>query len=201
MASGRIRGITIEIGADTTKLTSALASVDRSLSKTQTNLRDINKALKIDPGNVELIKDKQIELNKAVEETKQKLETEKAALEQLRNTEGFDENSEAARNLKTQIDLDPTALKELESQAKASSSVLGQQMQAAGKQMQEVGEKIKSVGDNISNIGNNLTTKLTVPIVGMATVATAKFAEVDKTMTLTNARSGALRSSDERRRF
>lgn len=187
MASGRIRGITIEIGADTTKLTSALASVDRSLSKTQTNLRDINKALKIDPGNVELIKDKQIELNKAVEDTKQKLETEKAALEQLRNTEGFDENSEAARNLKTQIDLDTTALKELESQAKASSSVLGQQMQAAGKQMQEVGEKIKSVGDNISNIGNNLTTKLTVPIVGMATVATAKFAEVDKTMTLTNA--------------
>ena len=187
MAAGRIKGITIEIGADTTKLTSALASVDRSLSKTQTNLRDINKALKLDPGNTELIKDKQIELNKAVEETKQKLDTEREALEQLRKTDGFDENSEAARNLKTQIDLDTAALQELEKQAKAASSVLGQQMQAAGQHMQEVGNKIKSVGDNISGIGNDLTTKLTLPIVGMAGVATAKFAEVDKTMTLTNA--------------
>ena len=60
-------------------------------------------------------------------------------------------------------------------------------MQAAGQHMQEVGNKIKSVGDNISGIGNDLTTKLTLPIVGMAGVATAKFAEVDKTMTLTNA--------------
>lgn len=187
MAAGRIKGITIEIGADTTKLTSALSSVDRALSKTQTNLRDINKALKLDPGNTELIKDKQIELNKAVEETKQKLDTEREALEQLRKTDGFDENSEAARNLKTQIDLDTAALQELEKQAKAASSVLGQQMQAAGQHMQEVGNKIKSVGDNISGIGNDLTTKLTLPIVGMAGVATAKFAEVDKTMTLTNA--------------
>ena len=48
MAAGRIKGITIEIGANTTKLTSALAKVDSALSKTQTNLRDLNKALKLD---------------------------------------------------------------------------------------------------------------------------------------------------------
>ena len=45
MASGRIKGITIQIGGDTTELVKALAKVDNALSKTQTNLRDINKAL------------------------------------------------------------------------------------------------------------------------------------------------------------
>ena len=125
MAAGRIKGITIEIGGDSTKLVSALAKVDNSISKTQSNLRDLNRALKLDPGNTELLKDKQTELGKAIEDTKSKLETEKQALEQMKNTEGFDANSQAARDLKVQIDLDTAALKELETQARQSSSVLG----------------------------------------------------------------------------
>ena len=165
MGAGRIKGLTIEIGGDTTKLVKALASVDNSLSKTQQNLRDLNKALKLDPGNTELLKDKQAELAKAIEDTKSKLETEKQALEQMKNTEGFDANSQAARDLKTQIDLDTAALKELESQARQSSSVLGTQMQVAGQKIQEVGDKIKDVGDKIAGIGQSLTTRVTVPIV------------------------------------
>ena len=165
MAAGRIKGITIEIGGDTTKLVTALAKVDNSISKTQSNLRDLNRALKLDPGNTELLKDKQMELGKAIEDTKSKLETEKQALEQMKNTEGFDANSQAARDLKIQIDLDTQALKELESQARQSASVLGSQMQAAGQKIQEVGEKIKSVGDKMAGIGRSLTTTVTVPIV------------------------------------
>lgn len=57
MAAGRIKGITIEIGGDSTKLVKALASVDSAISKTQQNLRDINKALKFDPTNTNLLKD------------------------------------------------------------------------------------------------------------------------------------------------
>ena len=165
MAAGRIKGITIEIGGDSTKLTSALAKVDNALNKTQSNLRDLNKALKLDPGNADLIKDKQLELNKAIEDTKSKLETEKQALAQMQNTEGFDKNSQAARDLKIQIDLDTAALKELESQARQSSSVLGAQMQAAGEKIQAVGDKIKGVGDKISGLGQTMTTSVTVPIV------------------------------------
>ena len=165
MAAGRIKGIQIEIGGDTTKLVSALAKVDNSISKTQSNLRDLNRALKLDPGNTELLKDKQKELAKAIEDTKSKLETEKQALEQMKNTEGFDANSQAARDLKVQIDLDTAALKDLEAQARQSSSVLGSQMQAAGQKIQEVGDKIKGVGDKIAGIGQTLTTRVTVPIV------------------------------------
>jgi TP901 family phage tail tape measure protein len=166
MAAGRIKGITIEIGGDSTKLVSALAKVDNSISKTQSNLRDLNRALKLDPGNAELLKDKQTELGKAIEDTKSKLETEKQALEQMKNTEGFDANSQAARDLKVQIDLDTAALKELEAQARQSSSVLGTQMQVAGEKIKAVGDSIKHVGDRIAGLGQTLTTRVTMPIVG-----------------------------------
>lgn len=166
MAVGRIKGITIEIGGNTTELVKALHSADKAIKDTQSNLRDIEKALKFDPGNVNLLKDKQRELATQIDETKKKLENEKQALEQMKNTEGFDANSQAARNLQLQIDLDTAALKELEAQARQSSSVLGSQMQAAGQKIQEVGEKIKGVGDKLAGIGQSLTTRVTMPIIG-----------------------------------
>lgn len=165
MAAGRIKGITIEIGGDATKLTSALSSVDRAIDTTQRNIRDLDKALKLDPGNTDLLKDKQVELATQIEETKKKLELEKTALDQLKNSDGFDAASEQARNLKTQIDIDTAALKDLEDQARTSSSVLGTQMQVAGDKIATVGDKIKSVGDKISGLGQTMTTKVTMPIV------------------------------------
>lgn len=186
MAAGRIKGITIEIGGDTTKLVSALAKVDNAINKTQQNLRDINKALKLDPSNTALLKDKQVELSKAIEDTKKKIETEKQAYEQLSHADKTPENVEKMRQLKTQIDLDTAALKELERQARESASVLGTQMQVAGEKIKEVGEKIKGVGDKLSSMGQTLTTRVTVPIVAAGGAMVKKYAEVDKTMTLAN---------------
>ena len=197
MAAGRIKGITIEIGANTTKLTSALAKVDSALSKTQTNLRDLNKALKFDPGNTNLLKDKQQELAKAIEETKSKLQTEKEAYEQLSRADKTPENVEKMRQLKTQIDLDTTALKELEAEAKQSASVLGSQFQAAGEKIQAVGEKIKDVGDKLQSIGSNLTTKVTAPIVAGFAAAVKTTGEFDEAMSKVQAVSGATASDME----
>ena len=191
MGVGRIKGITIEIGGDTTKLVKALSSVDNALNKTQTNLRDINKALKFDPTNTNLLKDRQRELADAISETKQKLDTEKQALEQMRNTEGFDANSRAARDLQTQIDLDTAALKELEAQARQSASVLGTQMQAAGQKVTEVGERIKSVGDRLAGIGQTLTTYVTGPIVAGFGAAIKTTGDFDAAMSKVQATSGA----------
>lgn len=191
MAAGRIKGITIEIGGDTTKLTSALARVDNALGKTQTNLRDLNKALKLNPGNTELLKDKQQELARAISETKTKLDTEKEAYRQLAQADQTPENIEKMRQLKVQIDLDTAALKELEDQAKESSSVLGSQMQAAGEKMQEVGNKIKAVGDKLSALGSTLTTRVTAPIVAGFTAAVKKTGDFDAAMSQVQAVSGA----------
>lgn len=79
MAGNRIKGVTIEIGGDTTKLTDSLKDVDKQLSTTQSNLRDINKLLKLDPKNTELLKQKQEQLSKAVKLSKDRVaELEKA---------------------------------------------------------------------------------------------------------------------------
>lgn len=191
MGVGRIKGLTIEIGGDTTKLVKALSSVDNAISKTQSNLRDINKALKFDPTNVNLIKDKQRELADQIDQTKQKIETEKEALAQMKNTEGFDANSKAARDLQLQIDLDTAALKQLEAQARESSSVLGLQMQAAGEKIQEVGAKISAIGDKLSHLGQTLTTRVTIPLVTGFATAVKSGAEFDKEMSAVKAVTGA----------
>lgn len=197
MAAGRIKGITIEIGGDSTKLVSALAKVDNALSKTQANLRDINKALKLDPGNTELLKDKQNELANAIKETKSKLDTEKDAYNQLAQADKTPENVERMRQLKTQIDLDTAALKDLENQAKQSSSILGSQMQVAGQKIQEVGEKIQSVGDKLSALGSRLTATVTAPIVGGFTAAVKTTGDFDAAMSKVQAVSGATASDVE----
>ncbi|MBQ1294997.1 MAG: phage tail tape measure protein [Clostridiales bacterium] len=194
MAAGRIKGITIEIGGNTTKLVTALSKVDNALSKTQTNLRDINKALKFDPGNAELLKDKQNELARAISETKEKLDAEKEAYAELAKQDKTPENIEKMRQLKTQIDLDTVALKELEAQAQQASSVLGTQMQVAGKKIEEVGEKIKGVGDKLSSIGSDLTMKVTAPIVGGFAAAVKTTGDFDAAMSKVQAVSGATAS-------
>lgn len=80
--TSRIKGITVEIGGDTTKLQTALRNVDRELKSTQAQLRDVNKMLKLDPGNTDLMAQKQRLLGEAVKETKERLETLKTAAQQ-----------------------------------------------------------------------------------------------------------------------
>ena len=191
MASGRIKGITIQIGGDTTELVKALAKVDNALSKTQTNLRDINKALKLDPSNTALLKDKQEELAKAIDLSKSRLEEEKKAYQELSKADKTPENIEKMRRLKEQIDLDTVALKDLERQARESASVLGTQFQIAGEKIQEVGSKISAVGDKMVQLGTTLTTRVTVPIVTGFTAAIKTTADFDAQMSKVKAISGA----------
>lgn len=80
--AGRIQGITVEIGGDTTKLQTALKGVNTEIRNTQSQLRDVDKLLKLDPGNTELLAQKHRLLGDAVKETKEKLDTLKTAAEQ-----------------------------------------------------------------------------------------------------------------------
>lgn len=184
MAAQRIKGITIEIGGDTTSLTKSLSEVDRAVKDTQANLRDINKALKFDSGNVELLKLKQDNLNDSVEEAKRRLQAEKDALDQMKNTEGFDENSKAAKDLKTQIELDEVELKKAEQAMKDFGSVGEQQMKL-------VADKVKEVGGKISELGEGLTKYVTGPIVAVGAGSVAAWQEVDGAMDIVIQKTGA----------
>lgn len=71
--SGRIKGITVEIGGDTTGLDKALKSVNTTIGKTQGALNDVTRLLKLDPSNTNLVAQKQKLLAQAIEQTKEKL--------------------------------------------------------------------------------------------------------------------------------
>ena len=84
MAKGGIKGITIEIAGDSSKLVKSLEAANKATNAVYSNLRQVNQALKMDPTNVEAIAKKQELLNKAIEATTQKLEAEKAAAEEAK---------------------------------------------------------------------------------------------------------------------
>ncbi len=73
MANGNIKGITIEIGGDTTGLENALKDVNKQSKDLQTELKEVERGLKLDPGNVELVRQKQQLLTQSIEATSDKL--------------------------------------------------------------------------------------------------------------------------------
>lgn len=180
----RIKGITIEISGDTSKLSKALEGVNKDLKTAQNGLKDVDKLLKLDPGNVDLLRQKQGYLNDAIEASKEKLAKEKEALEQLKNSDGFDKNSEQAKALQRQISDDEQQLKSLEDESKNFGSVGAQQFKI-------VGDKVKEVGDKISDVGKSMSTKITAPIVGIGGASIAAFKEVDAGMDIIVAKTGA----------
>lgn len=80
--ANRIKGITVEIGGDTTRLSKALEGVNKTIKTTQTQLKDVEKLLKLDPKNTELLSQKQKLLADSISATKEKLATLKTAAEQ-----------------------------------------------------------------------------------------------------------------------
>ena len=82
MAS-RIKGITVEIGGDTSGLEKSLSAVNNSIKKTQSQLRDVNNLLKLDPSNTILLAQKQELLQSAIGDTEKKLEALEQAQEDV----------------------------------------------------------------------------------------------------------------------
>ena len=79
MTGNRIQGITVEIGGDTTKLQTAIRGVNSEIRNTQGQLKDVERLLKLDPGNTELLAQKHRLLGDAVREMREKLETLRTA--------------------------------------------------------------------------------------------------------------------------
>lgn len=119
----RVKGITIEIGADVTGLDKALKGVNGKIRDTQEQLKDVKKLLKMDPGNTELLKQKQELLAKAVGATKDKLEQLKDAEKQLKDS-GIDENSDQFQSLRREIIETENSLDDLTRAANQSNTAL-----------------------------------------------------------------------------
>ncbi|MCH3943065.1 MAG: phage tail tape measure protein [Atopobiaceae bacterium] len=172
--AARVRGITIKLNGDSTGLTKALSDVNQKCKSVQTQLKDVNRLLKLDPGNTELIAQKQKLLAQAVDETKNKQKAlQQAAAEAKKQMESGTEGAQKEYDaLQREIVQTTDDLKSLEKQAKQSSSTMGTELQAAG-------SKISSVGGKITSAGTKLSSTVTAGIAATGAAAMAAFEEVD----------------------
>lgn len=181
MAS-RIQGITVEIGGDTTKLQNALKGVNGQIKSTQSQLKDVNKLLKLDPGNTELLAQKHKLLAEAVSETKEKLATLKTAAEQantaLANGEISQEQYDALQREIVETEQD---LKNLETQANQSATAV--------QKIAATGERLKTVGDNISSAGQKLL-PVTAGVTALGTASVTTAANFESSMSQVQATMG-----------
>lgn len=156
--AGYIKGITIEFGADTSKLNGALKKTQGTINKTQAELKQINRALKFNPGNTTLLRQKFELLQQSVKETSLKLKQLKDMQRQM-DAAGVDKTSAQYRELEREIVKTESQLKQAEGALKAFGSVGKQQALAVGQAFQSAGNKIKSAGRTITT---------TVSVYGMA---------------------------------
>lgn len=189
--AGNIKGITIEIGGNTTKLQSALSGVNKTIKDTGFALRDINKLLKLDPKNVELLRQKQENLKTAIQGTKEKLDTERRAMEQLKSADQTPEVVRQQQELQRAIIEDEQRLKSLENEFRSFGSVAKQQMIAVGESIKQAGTRITEFGDKIKGFGTTMTTRVTAPIVGIGAASIKAFNEVDAGLDTIAAKTGA----------
>lgn len=183
MSGSRIKGITVEIGGDTTKLQTALKGVNSEIKNTQAQLKDVEKLLKLDPGNTELLAQKQKLLSSAVSETKEKLTTLKTAAEQANQAlANGDISKEQYDALQREIIETEEALKKLETQANQSATAV-QKIATAGENLKSAGDKVSSTGEKL------LPASAAVTALGVAAVKTDS--DFDSSMSQVAAVSGA----------
>ena len=183
VVASRIQGITVEIGGDTTKLSTALSKVNKEIRDTQAQLKDVNKLLKLDPGNAELMAQKQRLLAQAVGETREKLEALRLAGQQANEALAKGEISRSQYDaLQREIAETEQALWDLERQAEQASVAL-QKIGAAGEKLRDVGSAIEGAGRKLMPV--------TAAVGGLSAAAVKVASDFDSAMSQVAAVSGA----------
>lgn len=163
--ANKIKGLTIEIGGETTGLTKALSGVNKQSRDLQSELREVDKLLKLDPKNTELITQKQKLLAESVSNTKGKLDTLKEAEKQAQAQFAKGNLAEEQyRAIQREVIKTEEELKKLEKTAKDFGGNLTQNLKNAGKSMQDFGGKVTSAGQS-------LTTNVTLPLAAASGIA------------------------------
>ena len=167
--NNRVKGITIEIGGNTKGLDTALRKVNKTVNETQAQLKDVQKLLKLDPGNTELLRQKQQLLSKAVGETSQRLETLKKAADQANDALAKGEISqEQYDSLRREIIETENSLDDLTKAANQSNTAL----EKIGATADKVASGAQKVADATAGISRAAQT-------GLAAAAAATVKIVD----------------------
>ena len=172
--AGNIRGITIEFQGDTTKLDKALRDVRKSTKDIDSELRKVNNSLKFNPGNVDLLRQKQTLLNQKIQQTENNLKDLKNMQKQVANDPSQGKNSAAYRELQREIIKSENQLKRFNAEQRkiqAGLSPLGQ----FGSKMSEVGTKLTGLGQKLR--GLSMAGGVVAGAIGGLAVKSAKAAD------------------------
>lgn len=154
----RIKGLTIEIGGDTTQLSESLHDVNKSITSTQAQLKDVEKLLKLDPTNTEMLAQKQELLTQAISKTEEKLETLKDAAVQAEKQLGEGKISqEQFAALQREIAATEIELKRYDSQLDTAADAtkdLGDAAEQAAQDSDDASEKIGELSDAADDLGD-----------------------------------------------
>ena len=187
--ANNIKGITIEIGGDTTKLDKALSGVNEEVRSTQAELREVNKLLKMDPKNTEALAQKQTLLKDAIAETKEKLDILKNAESQVQEQFKKGEVSEEQyRALKREIEKTSLELDDLEEAARQTDTAieqLGKSSGLSGEELKKAEEKAGSFKESLAGLAEKAETAakaLGAGFVAAATYATKFETDCDKAL-------------------
>lgn len=158
MANGSIKGITIEFRGDTTSLGKALSDVNKEIKATESSLKEVDKALKLDPDNVELLAQREALLNDEIAKTEEKLQLQKRAAEEAADAleKGTITQAEYAK-LTAQLVTTENKLESLKNEANGSADALdnaGDEAEEAGDEAKKAGDKAADSGDKWEKLGN-----------------------------------------------
>lgn len=175
-----IRGLSIEISGNTTKLQDALKKVNETSRELSKELKEIEKGLKLDPKNTELLAQKQAVLTEAIENTSEKLKVLKKAQDEAHKAFVDGELPiEEFRKINREVEVTERQLKTLKKELEDINKI----------DFKKLGEKFKEVGEKIKTVGGTLTKFVTVPLTaafGLATKSAIEFesafAGVEKTV-------------------
>ena len=174
--AGNIKGITIEFRGDTTPLQKAIRQVDSEIRKTTQELSKIDKALKFNPTNVDLWRQKQQALTQQISQTQEKLKALKQAQKDM-DAAGVDKNSAEYRNLQREIIETESKLKHYKAELRKVGNV---NLRAASEQFKKLGDNISKAGEAMR--GFSTAGAAVVAMLGALTVKSGQWADDLNTM-------------------
>lgn len=207
-SSKKIRGITIEMSADATEVISEIRKVDSATSNTQKQLRDVEKLLKFDPENTELLAQKQRLLADAAEEAQKKEKLLYQAMEDLDgqladgqiSQQRYNEEHDALQRelIETDRKLDgyQSSLKEISDTTKDAEK----QIEKLGDTAVSVADELETVFSGVEKVGNGLTIGLTAPIVALSTAGVKTYLDLDDAASRLARQTGAATEETEKYR-
>lgn len=176
MAGKNIKGITIEIGGNTTKLQDALKGVDKQVYSLNGDLKALNQALKLDPKNTELLAQKHDVLRRNIEETTKRLDTLKEAQRQMGDYNKLtDEQKTNYNQLSLEIAKSENALKEMNAEMKKTSGI----------DLSKLKDGLKKVGDVALEVGKKLgqvSVAVGGALAGITTAGVKSFASFEQSV-------------------